>query len=201
RRLKKAPRTSGGRMKIGFVGLGKLGLPCAVAIALKGHDVLCYDVAPTLMNKTLRPYRETGPDGWEPFNAYLERSTIRFGSMEEVIEHSEIVFVAVQTPHDARYEGTTRLKEQPADFDYQYLTHAIREIASRVKHDTVVSLISTVLPGTVRRYVRPIKGPKIRLCYNPFFVAMGTTMRDFLDPEFILLGVDDEDAAAKMGSF
>ena len=188
-------------MKIGFVGLGKLGLPCAVATALKGHDVMGYDIAAGLMNKNPRPYRETGPDGQEPFNHYLERSTIRFGSMEEVIAHGEIVFVAVQTPHEARYEGVTRLRGQPVDFDYQYLIHAITQIAAIAKRDVVISIISTVLPGTVRRYVMPIKGPKIRLCYNPFFIAMGTTMRDFLNPEFVLLGVDDRDAAAKMESF
>ena len=58
-------------MKIGFIGLGKLGLPCAVAVAMKGHDVMAYDIVPALMNKNPRAYRETGPDGKEPFNPYL----------------------------------------------------------------------------------------------------------------------------------
>ena len=188
-------------MKIGFVGLGKLGLPCAVATALRGHDVMGYDITAGLMSKNPRPYRETGPDGQEPFNPYLESSTVRFGSMEEVIAHGEIVFVAVQTPHETLHEGITRLQGQPMDFDYQYLIQAITGIATVVRRDVVVSIISTVLPGTVRRYVKPVKGPKIHLCYNPFFIAMGTTMRDFLDPEFVLLGVDDDDAAAKVESF
>jgi UDPglucose 6-dehydrogenase len=188
-------------MKIGFVGLGKLGLPCAVAISLKHHDVMGYDVVTSLMNRNPRPYRETGPDGQEPFNSYLKKSTIRFGPLEEVIAHSEIIFVAVQTPHDAAYEGVTRQQAQPMDFDYQYLTTAIREIAAVAKHDVVVSIISTVLPGTVRRHIRSIKGSHIHLCYNPFFIAMGTTMRDFLNPEFVLLGVDDSEAAARMESF
>ena len=188
-------------MKIGFVGLGKLGLPCAVAAALKGHDVMGYDVSPGIMSKNPRPYRETGPDGKEPFDSYLERSTIRFGSLKEVIAHGEIIFVAVQTPHERHYEGITRVQGQPVDFDYQYIVRAIREIANVVKRTVVVSLISTVLPGTIRRYVIPIKGRRIRLCYNPFFIAMGTTMRDFLNPEFVLLGSDEEDVVAKMESF
>lgn len=188
-------------MRIGFVGLGKLGLPCAVAIALKQHDVMAYDVIADLMNKNPRPYRETGPNGQEPFNPFLENSTIRFGHLEEVVSHSEIIFVAVQTPHDAAYEGVTRLQAQPMDFDYQYLTNAIREIAAVAKRDIVVSIVSTVLPGTIRRHVSSIKGPRTRLCYNPFFIAMGTTMHDFLSPEFVLLGVDDGDAAVRMESF
>jgi UDPglucose 6-dehydrogenase len=188
-------------MKIGFVGLGKLGLPCAVATAMKGHDVMGYDIAPGLMNTHPRPYRETGPDAKEPFNFYLEKSSIRFGSLEEVLAHGEIIFVAVQTPHEPRYEGVTRLPGQRIDFDYQYLIDAMEQITSLAKRDTIVSIISTVLPGTVKRYIRPVLSSKIRLCYNPFFIAMGTTMRDFLNPEFILLGVDDIGAAEKVEAF
>jgi UDPglucose 6-dehydrogenase len=188
-------------MKIGFIGLGKLGLPCAVATAMKGHDVMGYDIAPAFMNKNPRPYLETGPDGKEPFNPYLEKSNIRFGTLEEVMAHGDIVFVAVQTPHEPRYEGVTRIPGQRLDFDYQYLANAMEEISAAASRDTIVAVISTVLPGTMRRYIRPVIGHRIRLCYNPFFIAMGTTMRDFLDPEFVLLGVDDKNAAEQVESF
>jgi len=62
----------------------------------------------------------------------------------------------------------------------------------------VVTIISTVLPTTLRRHIFPILSRRIRLCYNPFFIAMGTVMRDFLDPEFILLGAIDDDAGKAM---
>ena len=58
-------------MKIGFIGLGKLGLPCAVAAAMKGHDVMAYDIVPALMNKNPRAYRETGADSVEGFRKVL----------------------------------------------------------------------------------------------------------------------------------
>jgi UDPglucose 6-dehydrogenase len=188
-------------MKISFVGLGKLGLPCAVAVAMKGHDVMAYDIIPGLMNKNPRPYRETGPDGREPFGSYLAASSIRFGSLEDVVAHGEIVFVAVQTPHVARYEGITRLPADRIDFDYQYLVRSIEDISAAAKHETVVAINSTVLPGTVRRYIKPVISPFIRLCYNPSFIAMGTTMRDFLNPEFVLLGVDDPRSAIPVETF
>jgi UDPglucose 6-dehydrogenase len=199
--LAKTPLSWRDYMKIGFVGLGKLGLPCAVATAIKGHDVMGYDIVANLMNTNPRAYRETGPDGKQSFNAFLKSSTLTFGSLETVIAHSEIVFVAVQTPHDPLYEGVTRTKGQTADFDYRYLISAIKEIAAVARRQIVVAIISTVLPGTIRRCVRPIKGSHIRLCYNPFFIAMGTTMRDFLNPEFILIGVDDHDAIMPMEEF
>lgn len=53
----------------------------------------------------------------------------------------------------------------------------------------MVIIISTVLPGTLDREILPQLCSNVKLCYNPFFIAMGTTMRDFYHPEFILFGV------------
>ena len=60
--------------------------------------------------------------------------------------------------------------------------------------DKIVIIISTVLPGTVRKEIKPLLSKKVKLCYNPFFIAMGSTVRDFLHPEFVLFGVDDLEA-------
>lgn len=188
-------------MRVGFVGLGKLGLPCAVAMDMYGHDVFGYDVNAELMSKSPRTYRETGPDGVEPFDGYLAASKIRFGTLEQVAEHSEIIFIAVQTPHDPRYEGTTRIPPERKDFDYRYLRDALAKLSAVVTRETLVVVISTVLPGTVRRELYPLLNPNIKLCYNPYFIAMGTTMQDFLNPEFVLLGSDHEEALVRVKSF
>ena len=187
-------------MRISFVGLGKLGLPCAVAAAMRGHDVMGYDIIPALMNKDPRSYKEAGLDG-TTFNDLLKRSTIRFGGLKEVMAHAEIMFVAVQTPHKKEYEGVTRVPNDRVDFNYKYLTEAIEAISACAQRETIVAIVSTVLPGTVRRFVKPIAAPLLQLCYNPAFIAMGTTMQDFLDPEFVLLGVTDAEAATKVEAF
>jgi UDPglucose 6-dehydrogenase len=104
-------------MRIGFVGLGKLGYPCALAASLRGHHVMGYDINPEMMNNLPKRYYETAQDGSTPMYTLLEKSCVRFGGLQEVIDHSEIVFVAVQTPHDPRYEGITRMPSERADFD------------------------------------------------------------------------------------
>ena len=53
--------------------------------------------------------------------------------------------------------------------------------------DKVVIIISTVLPETIEREIKPVLNDKVKLCYNPFFIAMGTVIPDFLNPEFVLL--------------
>lgn len=189
-------------MKIGFVGLGKMGLPIAVSMALKGYDVMGYDIKSKLMNKNARSYQETGPDGKGNFNDWLRDSTIKFGTLAEVLEHGDIVFIAVQTPHQPEYEGIIRIPETRADFDYTYLKDAIIKINAEAKTLTVIVIMSTVLPGTIRRETLPlVTNECIRTVYSPSFIAMGTTMRDFLEPEFVLIGSDNIIAATYIKGF
>lgn len=226
-------------MRVGFVGLGKLGLPVATAMALRGADVMGYDVDANRMSHAPQPYLETGPDGTGDFNDWLKEcgrkeqwlvpleharppGRLRFGTLAEVAAHAEILFVAVQTPHDPRFGGETVLRDQPVDFDYSHLKDAVRNVArEKIAFDKSreidypdpdypenepvplpLAVISTVLPGTMAREITPlIHGTGLKLVYNPHFIAMGTTMRDFLNPEFVLLGVDDEWAAERVEEF
>ncbi len=188
-------------MKIGFVGLGKLGLPVALAVESKGHDVVGYDISENVKNiieaKKI-PYKEI----WA--QDYLDKSNIKFETLDNVVDHSEIIFVPIQTPHDPLYEGITRIPNKRVDFDYSYLKAGMKKLSDTIeKHnkDKVVIIISTVLPGTIRQEIKPLLGKHTKICYNPFFIAMGTTMKDFLYPEFILFGVDDLDAADKAEKF
>lgn len=183
------------------MGLGKLGLPVALAIESKGHDVKGYDVNSKIkdyvqMRKV--PYREQG------IEELLAKTNLKVVSLEEVVDHSDIVFVAVQTPHDPKFEGITRLTDERKDFDYSYLINAIKqlsEVLDKKKIEKIVVIISTVLPQTIEEKVKPVMSPRIKLCYNPFFIAMGTTVPDFLNPEFILFGVDDKEALMRAKEF
>jgi UDPglucose 6-dehydrogenase len=191
-------------MRIGMVGLGKLGMPVALALALKGHNVMGYDIDPMKMRKDRYPHREIGPNGEPSMEPLLRISSLTFGSLAEVVRHAEIIFVAVQTPHDPRYEGVTRLPSTRKNFDYKYLRNTVQSLAAIIEQggeDKIVVIISTVLPGTIRREVLPLLNDHVKLCYNPFFIAMGTTIRDFLNPEFVLFGVRDRSAAAKAKTF
>jgi len=152
------------------------------------------------MQKDVFPHREIGPSGEPSIEPLLRASSIRFGSVDDVVEHAEIVFVAVQTPHEPEYEGVTRLPDERVDFDYTWLRAAVADTAQGIEklgQDRVVVVISTVLPGTIRREILPVVNEHVKLCYNPFFIAMGTTIRDFLSPEFVLFGMRDPEAAEK----
>lgn len=190
--------------KVGLVGLGKLGTPVALAMSLKGHDVMGYDLDTERMQKDRFPHREKGPNGEPSIEPLLRESQLKFGALQDVVRHAEIIFVAVQTPHAPLYEGVTRLPEERVDFDYRFLRSAIEDLSDAILEngeDKIVIVISTVLPGTTRREILPRINHHVKLCYNPFFIAMGTTIDDFIDPEFVLFGVSDEQAAQKAQEF
>ena len=188
-------------MNIGFVGLGKLGLPCALAIDdVDEHSVKGYDPDKRIkdyLDKGEIPYREEGTA------ELLKKHNISFTNLKDVIESSEIIFVPIQTPHDPLYDGVTRLPETRIDFDYSYLVEGLKQISKvldDLQEERIVVVISTVLPGTIESQIKPILSKYARLCYNPF-IAMGTTINDFLNPEFVLMGIDDKDAAEKLKLF
>ena len=188
-------------VNIGFVGMGKLGLPSALAIESKGHTVVGYDINPSIsehIKARKTPYMEEGvPE-------LLAKTSIHMLPLIDVLQQSEIVFVPVQTPHDPLYEGVTKLPETTADFDYTYLKSACKSISKELDNlgeDRIIVIISTVLPGTIEREIKPLLSKHVKLCYNPFFIAMGTTVSDFLHPEIVLFGVDDKDAVSKAKEF
>ena len=187
-------------MNVGMIGLGKLGLPIALAMDFHGHNVMGYDVNPAVMQKEVCSYREQGPNCEPSIEPFLRKSCLQFGSLPELVNHSEIIFVTVQTPHEERYEGITPMPYERVDFDYSYLIQAVCDLSQeicRARKDVVVVVMSTVLPGTIRNKLVPLINDYVKLCYNPAFIAMGTAIRDFLQPEFVLFGVWDEGAAQK----
>lgn len=188
-------------MNIGFLGLGKLGLPCALASEARGHKVFGFDINPNvedILNSKVLPYREEGAQ------ELLDNHNINWSSIEEVVSNSDIIFVPIQTPHNEKYEGVTRIPDERVDFDYTWLKSGIKDLSEEIKrqgNDKIVVIISTVLPGTIRKEIKPLLNDNVKLCYNPFFIAMGTTIKDFTSPEFVLFGVDNTDAYEKAKEF
>lgn len=200
-------------MKVGFIGLGKLGLPTAYTMAYKGHSVYGYDINKDRYTFELDT-QEYGTDGTvktsykDLFSSPETKNNLTFvESLEECILLSEdLIFVAIQTPHNPKYEGTLQLESvgDRTDFNYKYLINSIEQISNildKLNVERTVIIISTVLPGTIRKYIYPVMSKKINLCYNPYFIAMGTVVRDFLYPEFILLGCVNNIATDKVIKF
>ncbi len=151
-------------MNIGFIGLGKLGLPVAETMASQ-HSITGYDIKAIDSQKISVTY-----------------------SIEQAVIEKDLVFIAVPTPHDAKYDGsspTSHLVNK--DFDYSDVITVLKAINPYLTKDQTVVLISTVLPGTVRSKLAE-HITKAELIYNPYLIAMGTVAEDFVAPEMIMIG-------------
>jgi len=158
--------------KIGFIGLGKLGLPCAEVIA-KRHDVTGYDVVTVDTDKV------------------EQKDTIA-----ECVADRDIVFVAVPTPHDPDYDGKAPTAHlEPKDFDYSIVIDVLKEANKYMDDSQLLVLISTVLPGTVRREFVPLV-TNTRFVYNPYLIAMGTVGWDMVNPDMVMIGTEDGERTA-----
>lgn len=184
-----------------MIGMGKLGLPVALTIESKGFKVLGYDISPNpakYLEEKKIPFVE------KDIQPYLDKTKIEMVELKELIKQSDIIFCAIQTPHDPRYEGTTRIPEERADFDYSYIKSCIEEVSkilAELKEKRTVAIISTMLPGTTDRELRPLMNEYFEMVYTPQFIAMGTVINDYLNPEFNLIGADNKEVAEKMTNF
>jgi UDPglucose 6-dehydrogenase len=159
-------------MRLCVVGLGKLGLGFAEALALE-HEVAGFDIAPRA-SATLRI---------EP-------------SLAAAAVGAEVVFVVLPTPHEPAYDGSSPASHLPArDFGYDHVADVIGQVDEIASPGAAIAVVSTLLPGTVRRALAP-RATRSELLYTPAFMAMGRIREDFLDPEFRLLGSKSGDASA-----
>lgn len=150
-----------------FIGVGKLGQACAEVMATQ-YDVVGYD--------TCRR---------DPKNFKMVYD------IAEAVKGRDLIFVAVPTPHDKKYGGETPITDlAPKNFDYSIVQDVFKKINPHLNKDQLVVLISTVLPGTVRRELYPLID-NARFIYNPYLIAMGSVEWDMVNPEMVIIGTED----------
>ena len=155
--------------KIGFIGIGKLGLDCAEVMAEK-HEVRGYDIYPRTS------------------------ASVKVCDIEELVNESEWIFIAVPTPHAEGYDGSVPSSHmEPRDFGHDAVIDAIQKINTHARGSKKVVLISTVLPGTTRKHFVPVLDSKHQFLYNPYLIAMGSVKWDMVNPEMIMIGTENGD--------
>jgi UDPglucose 6-dehydrogenase len=161
--------------KIGFIGIGKLGLDCAEVMAEK-HEVRGYDIYPRVSD------------------------SVKVCDIDELVNESEWIFIAVPTPHAEGYDGSVPSSHmEPRDFGHDAVISAINSVNKYAKSPKKVVLISTVLPGTTRRKFFPLLDKSHQFLYNPYLIAMGSVKWDMVNPEMVMIGTEDGNPNALAG--
>lgn len=174
-----------------MIGLGKLGAPLAACLAAKGLRVIGVDADAAkveALEHGRAPVFEPGLDALIAANADFLRAT---SDIARAVAESEITFIVVGTPSEA--DGGFSLRHVLP------VCEAVGQALRAKKEFHVVVLTSTVMPGStggpVRAKLEAASGKKcgtnFGLCYSPEFIALGSVIRDFLNPDFVLIGESD----------
>ncbi|CAN5594254.1 UDP-glucose/GDP-mannose dehydrogenase family protein [soil metagenome] len=171
--------------RIAIVGTGYVGLTTGVCFAHLGHDVVCADTDAVKVERLSRgevPIVEHRLD--ELLAEGLQRGNLRFvvGAANAVAE-AEVVFLCVPTPQG-----------EDGSADLSYVEAACAEIASSLAYEAIVVNKSTVPVGSARVVERVLKRPDVRVVSNPEFLREGSAVDDFLNPDRVVVGCDDNAA-------
>jgi len=179
-------------MNISVIGLGKLGLCTAGCFAAAGHEVYGYDLNDYFRSELKcrrNPIDETGlsdllDSAWNKLHIV--------DSYETALQASDITLVIVPTPSlpDGRFTN-------------DYLVKVLEGLAPVLKAKSgfhIVNVVSTVMPGSCDNVFKPLLelatgkrcGSDFGLVYNPEFIALGSVIRNFLNPDMVLIGASDD---------
>jgi UDPglucose 6-dehydrogenase len=179
-------------MNISVIGLGKLGLCTAACFAAKGHRVIGFDKDEYIVDELQAkrcPINETGME--ELLETAWKNLTITT-IIENAVLNSEITLIIVPTP-----------SQPDGKFSNKYVENVLQTLAPVLKEKEefhVVDVVSTVMPGSSDKCFKPLLenmsgkvcGRDFGLVYNPEFIALGSVIRDFLNPDMVLIGASDK---------
>ncbi|WP_139976569.1 UDP-glucose/GDP-mannose dehydrogenase family protein [Ochrobactrum sp. CGA5] len=177
-------------MKIAVIGTGYVGLVSGTCFAAWGHEVVCVDKDAQKIARLERgivPIYEPGLDELVERNFAFGRLSFTT-SLAEAVKGAELVFIAVGTPARAGH----------GDADLSFVYMAARELAPLIEDSSVVVVKSTVPVGTgdvVQKIIGSVRRPgTFSVASNPEFLREGVAIRDFLQPDRVVIGVEDERA-------
>jgi len=177
--------------KIAVVGTGYVGLTTGACFAELGHDVLCADIDIDKVERLKSgeiPIHEDGLEAIVQENMKAERLDFILGAASAV-KGREFVYLCVPTPQGA--DGRA---------DLSFVEAAAREIGPHLERGAVVVNKSTVPVGSTLLVEEAIGRTDISVVSNPEFLREGSAVSDFLNPDRVVIGAEDRDAASRVAA-
>jgi len=177
--------------KIAIIGAGYVGLTTGACFAHIGHEVVCADVDAAKVERLSRGELPI----YEPGLQQIVSEAMRAGRLRFVVgaataaAECEFAYLCVPTPQGD--DGSA---------DLSYIEEAARQIAPVLPPNAVVVNKSTVPVGSAQVVERVLARPDVKVVSNPEFLREGSAVADFLKPDRIVIGSDDQSAAIRVAS-
>ncbi|MFC6717303.1 UDP-glucose 6-dehydrogenase AglM [Natrialbaceae archaeon GCM10025810] len=190
-------------MNVSIIGSGYVGTTIAACLADLGHDVVNVEIDEGIVETINAGEAPIHEEGLAERIAEHAGTRLRATTDYDAVRETDVTFLCLPTPQAD--DGSLDLTVMRAGSES--LGRALApKVADEDADDHLVVVKSTVLPGTTEEVVGPILeresgtaiGDGIDLAMNPEFLRMGTAVRDFLEPDKVVLGATSEDAAATL---
>jgi UDPglucose 6-dehydrogenase len=176
---------------VAVIGTGYVGLTTGVCLAHLGHDVVCADIDPTKVERLSRgeaTILEVGLD--ELLREGLDSGRLSFVlGAATAAANAEFIYLCVPTPQGA--DGSA---------DMSYIEAAAREISPVLKPESIVVNKSTVPVGSTRLVEHALGRSDVSVVSNPEFLREGSAVGDFMKPDRVVIGSEDQSAAIRVAS-
>lgn len=175
-------------MKLSIIGTGYVGLVTGTCFAEMGHDVTCIDIDSAKVERMKKGECPIFEPGLEPLmQSNFEEKRLHFSDNYDSVKTAEAVFLAVGTP-----------SSDDGQADLKYVFAACDSVIPFLKEGAVVVVKSTVPVGTgnkVREHIKAKTNKKFFVVNNPEFLKEGSAVEDFMKPERIIIGAQENEAA------
>jgi len=179
-------------MNLSVIGTGYVGLVTGACFAKLGHHVICVDIDQEKIRKINNGVSPIFEEGLDSLLLKYKDKIAATADYSSALQKSDITFLCV---------GTPSLKN--GNIDLTFIKESTKQIAAVLKNKNKYHLVvvkSTVLPGTTQNIVLPLLeqysgkkvGTDIGLAMNPEFLKEGVAIKDFLEPDRIVIGSYDE---------
>jgi UDPglucose 6-dehydrogenase len=177
--------------KIAIIGTGYVGLTTGACLAHLGNTVVCADIVAEkvdALNRGEVPILEAGLG--ELIREGRRSNQLQFVlGAANAVDEAEFVYLCVPTPQG-----------EDGSADLSYIQSAAQEIAPHLAPETVVINKSTVPVGSTRVVERALERSDVSVVSNPEFLREGSAVHDFLHPDRVVIGADDQGAAIRVAS-
>jgi nucleotide sugar dehydrogenase len=169
---------------IGIVGVGKLGICYAIILAKAGYKVFIYDINISILDNIKNDTYNYNEEGLNELISKYKSNIILEYNLINIYNNCDIIFTYIQTP-----------SLENGLYNHTYIDNFIDEtltIENNNVNEKLIIINSTVIPEYCNSIKDKLKSKNFSLCYNPSFIAQGSIINNIINPDIVLIGIDDD---------
>ena len=167
---------------LGIIGVGKLGICYAIILAKAGYKVFIYDINKNILDNIKNNTYNYNEPGLNDLITNFKSNIILIYNLNDIFNNCNIIFTYIQTP--SLDNGL---------YNHDYINTFIDEtLKFNNKENKIIIINSTVIPEFCNTIKDKLKSNNFSLCYNPSFIAQGSIINNIINPDIILIGLDND---------